>query len=254
VALARYNASGLRPAFPLLALALYAPAAFGQDARVAYLSKQLKSGTDVRLKAQSAVLLGNTGSPQAVEPLCSALRDADSLVRNAAANALGELGQQGGVACLKAALSDADASVKAAVKRSIDRLSVPPVPTGSLYFSIDVVKSDVGDDAKKLAEQLFRQKLTDIGGVIAPEGETKAAATALVKAKKLRGYLLRPALTPEGSKGLKLEVLVMTYPDLALRGSFNVKAKGGAKEKLLKLMVPRVIDDAADELQWKEPQ
>ncbi len=189
-----------------------------------------------------------------MEPLCGALKDADSVVRGAAASALGELGQPGGVACLKAALSDADASVKAAAQKSLDRLSAPAVTPGALYFSLDVVKSEVSEDVTKLAEQLLRQKLTGIGGVMAPAGESKAAAMALVKAKKLRGYLLRPALTPEGSNGLKLEILVMTYPDQALRGSFNVKAKGGAKEKLLKLMVPRVIDDAADELQWKEPQ
>jgi HEAT repeat protein len=240
----------LRPAFSLLALTLYAPAAFGQDARVTFLAKQLKSSTDPRVRVQTAVILGGTGKAEAVDPLCEAMKDPEAVVRNAAAAALGDLGQPSATGCLKAALSDADGNVKAAVAKAIEKLASSVSP-GSLYFSVDEVKSDVGDDASKLAAQLLRQKLTGMGGVIAPAGESKSVAAALVKNKKLRAFLLRPAVMPDGG-GLKFEILVMTYPDQALQGSFNVRGKGGKPDKLLKAMVPRVVDDAADELKWKE--
>lgn len=240
----------MRPAFPLLALVITAPAAFGQDAKVAYFAKQLKSATDPRVRVQTALLLGSTGKAEAVDPLCEALKDGEAVVRSAAANALGELGL-GGQQCLKSASSDSDSSVASAARKALEKLASAVAP-GSLYFSVDDVKSDVGDDASKLAAQLLRQKLTTMGGTIAPQGESKAAATALVKSKKLRAFLLQPKVNADGS-GLKFEILVMTYPDQALQGSFNVKGKGGKPEKLLKAMVPRVIDDAADELRWKEP-
>jgi hypothetical protein len=248
---ARYNASELRPAFPLLALVLYAPASLGQDARIALFAKQLKTASDPRVRVQTALLLGSTGKAEAVDPLCGAMKDSEAIVRSAAANALGDLGLGGATACLKAALSDSDSTVVSAVKKAIEKLSSAVAP-GSLYFSVDEVKSDVGDDASKLAAQLLRQKLTTMGGAIAPAGETKAQASSLVKSKKLRAFLLQPKVNSDGP-GLKFEILVMTYPDQALQGSFNVKAKGGKPDKLLKLMVPRVIDDAADELKLKEP-
>ena len=76
----------------------------------------------------------------------------------------------------------------------------------------------------------------------------------MIKAKKLRGYLLRVNLLPNASNGLKLEILVMTYPEQSLQGTWNVKASGAKYESLLKVMVPRVIDDASLDLEWKEQQ
>jgi hypothetical protein len=55
------------------------------------------------------------------------------------------------------------------------------------------------------------------------------------------------------NKGLKLELLVMTYPEQAIKGAFNVKASGAEHGVLLKLMVPRVITDASEDLDWKTP-
>jgi hypothetical protein len=58
-------------------------------------------------------------------------------------------------------------------------------------------------------------------------------------------------LLPSASNGLKLEILVMTYPEQSLQGSWNVKASGAKYENLLKAMVPRVIEDASEDLEWK---
>ena len=58
-------------------------------------------------------------------------------------------------------------------------------------------------------------------------------------------------LPGSSDKGLKVEMLIMSYPDQALKGSWSVNAAGGKQEKLIKAMVPRVVDDAAKELEWK---
>ena len=217
---------------------------------MSFLAKQLKAAKDPRVKAQTIAILAGTGSPAAVAPLCASLKDDEVIVRSAAANALGELHLPDGISCLKAALSEKDASVKAAIQRAID---FKPVTAGGLYFSLEDINDKVGVPAEvaKLANDLLKQKLTSIGATFAPQGESKPQAATLIKAKKLRGYLLRVNLLPNASNGLKLEILVMTYPEQSLQGSWNVKASGAKYESLLKVMVPRVIDDASQDLEWK---
>ncbi len=219
---------------------------------MAFLAKQLKAAKDPRVRAQTVVILAGTGSPAAVAPLCEALRDEEVVVRAAVANALGELHLPEGLVCLKAALGERDASVHAAIQRAID---FKPVVAGGLYFSIDPINDKVGvtPDVAQLANDLLKQKLTSIGASFAPAGESKPQAQAAIKAKKLRGYLLRVNLLPNATNGLKLEILVMTYPEQSLQGSWNVKASGAKYESLLKAMVPRVIDDASEDLEWKAP-
>jgi hypothetical protein len=202
------------------------------------------------LRAQTAMVLAGTGSPQAAVPLCKLFKDADALVRTAAANALGDLKVAEGQGCLKDAQNDKDAGVKAAVVRALAAGVVKP---GSLYVNIEQIADKVGGlppDVMKLADSLLREKLKGIGAGISPPGEEKKTAASLVKSRQLKGYQLRVQLLPNGA-GLKLEMLVLTYPDQTLQGTFNVKASGGAQDKLLKAMVPRVVDDAAAELQWK---
>jgi hypothetical protein len=242
----------LRPAplVILLLLALVPLAAQAQDARVTLLSKQLDSAKDPRLRAQTAVVLGGTGSPQAAVPLCKLFKDPETIVRTAAANALGELKAKEAQDCLNAAQNDKDAGVKAAVLRALAAGVVVP---GSLYVSIEQIADKVGGlppDVIQLTDKLLRQELKGMGAGFAPAGEEKKAATLLVKNRQLKGYQLRLQLLPNGS-GLKIEMLVMTYPDQNLLGTFNVKAAGAGHDKLLKAMVPRVVSDAAKELQWK---
>ncbi len=51
------------------------------DPRIAYLSRQLATATDPRVRAQAALTLGTTEAPGALEPLCGALQDPVPLVR-----------------------------------------------------------------------------------------------------------------------------------------------------------------------------
>lgn len=230
---------------------LVGQAALAQDARITFLAKQLSTAKDPRIRAQTAVILGGTNNPAAVAPLCQSLKDTEPVVRAAAAGALGELRLPEALACLKGALGEADATVRAALAKA---LTGGP-KTGGLYINVEPITDKVGNlnpEVLKLTDELIRAKLTDLGAAFAPPGEAKPAAQALVKSKQLKSYQVRTNLLPHGSNGLKIEMLIMTYPDQALQGSWNVKASGAKFESLLKVMVPRVIDDAANELEWKQ--
>jgi HEAT repeats len=245
-------AHGLRPAFLVLLLltALAPRGAAAQDARVTLLAKQLDGAKDPRLRVQTVVVLGGTGSPFAAVPLCKVLKDPEVIVRTAAANALGELKAKEAQDCLKAAAGDSDSGVKAAVARALAAGVVVP---GSLYVSLEPIVDKVGGlppDIIQLTDKLMREKLKTLGAGFSPQGEDKKSAMSLVKNRQLKGYALRLQMLPHGA-GLKIEMLVMTYPDNNLTGTFNVKAAGAKHETLLKVMVPRIVDDAAAELQWK---
>ncbi|MBL8920958.1 MAG: HEAT repeat domain-containing protein [Myxococcaceae bacterium] len=229
---------------------LCASAALAADARVALLTKQLAGAKDPRVRAQTVLLLGQTGSEDAVAPLCAQLKDPESVVRAAAANALGELRLATATECLKSALGEQDASVRAAMQKA---LTMPAIQKGGLYLNVEPT-AGLDSALVTLADTILKTKLSDLGAVFAPAGEEKKAAQAFIKARELRGYQVRMQLGPGATeKQLKVEMLIMTYPDQALQGSWNVKASGGKPEALIKAMVPKVVEDAAGDLNWKSP-
>lgn len=223
-----------------------------EDPRVTLLSRQLAGAKDPRNRVQIVVLLGQTGHESAVPYLCSALKDPEPLVRTAAASSLGEVQNASSLDCLKKALSETDPTVRAAMERA---LALGSGARGGLYVSIEPVQDKVGDlpaGLLQLAEQKMREKLASMGATFAPPAEDRRQAAALVRARQLKAYQLRLQVLPgESAKGLKVEMLIMTYPDQALKGSYNVKASGAKPETLIKAMVPRVVDDAAVDLEWK---
>jgi hypothetical protein len=223
-----------------------------EDARVTFLKKQLSGAKDARVRAQTVLLLGQTGSEAAVPLVCGALKDGEPVVRSAAASALGELRSEAAMTCLKAGLGESDPGVRAAMEKSIAQGAVT---AGALYLQVEPVQDKVGDlpgNVVELAERLLREKLDGFGANIAPPNEDKKSAASLIRAKKLKGFQLRMQLLPGSTeKGLKVEMLIMSYPEQALKGTWNVKAAGGKPESLIKAMVPRVLDDAAADLEWK---
>lgn len=230
--------------------------AWAEDARVSFLIKQLRSSQDARVKTQTVLLLGQTSSPDAVTPLCQSLKDPEVVVRTAAANALATLAHPSAMTCVKEALAETNTSVRAALEKAIQALSGGGplvIKPGSLYLQVEPVVDKVGlESAVALAGTLLHERLTEMGASFAPEGEDRKSAQALIKSKRLKGYQLRLQLLPGATeKGLKVEMLIMTYPEQALQGSWNVKASGGKPEALIKAMVPRVIEDAAGDLNWK---
>lgn len=231
---------------------LLAAPALSQDARTAYLAKQLATSKDPRLRAQTAVILGASGSPAAVKPLCAAAKDPETVVRVAVMNALAELATDDAKACAALAANDSDDGVRLAAKKAMEAVLLKP---GGLYVALETnLGQGLSTDLGKVADDLLRKKLQQMGAAFAPPGEQKATAQALVKQRKLKSYLLRVNVSPNATNGLRIEMLVMTYPDQALRGAFNVKASGAKPESLLKAMVPRVVDDAAEDLNWASPE
>ena len=213
----------------LLLVCLSSAAAFAEeDARVTYLIKQLAGAKDPRVRAQTVLLLGQTGADSAVPPVCGVLKDSESIVRSAAAAALGEIRSEAAIACLQAAMGEADPGVRAAMAKA---LAAGALASGALYLQVEPVQDKIGDlpsNILALADQLMREKLSSMGANIAPQNEDKKSATNLIRARKLKGFLLRMQLLPGSSdKGLKVEMLIMSYPEQALKGSWNVKAAGG---------------------------
>jgi hypothetical protein len=225
------------------------------DARVTLLTRQLANTKDPRVRAQTVLLLAQTQSAEAVAPLCASLKDPESIVRGAAAAALGDLHTDPALQCLQSALGEKDSGVRAAIEKAL-----APAPaesaSGGLYLNLEpVADNGVGVDSNllTLAHTVLRTQLTELGATFAPPGEEKKAAQAVIKSKALRGYQVKMQLSPGATeKQLKVEMLILSYPERALQGSWNVKASGGKPESLIKVMVPKVVQDAAGDLNWKQ--
>lgn len=242
----------MRSCFALWVCLISSAALAEEDVRVTFLVKQLAGAKDARVRAQTVLLLGQTGSDAAVPPVCGVLKDSEPVVRSAAASALGEIRSEAAIKCIQAAMGETDPGVRAAMAKAV---ALGALASGGLYVQVEPIQDKVGDlpsNILALADQLMREKLSSLGANIAPQNEDKKSATNLIRARKLKGFQLRMQLLPGASeKGLKVEMLIMSYPDQALKGTWNVKGAGGKQESLIKAMVPRVVDDAAKDLEWK---
>ena len=127
---------------------------------------------------------------------------------------------------------------------------------GGLYLNIESTVDPTMELSPAAAEQIdivLHTKLTALGARLAPPHEDKPAALALIRANNLQGYELRLQVLPGAAqKSLKVQLLVMSYPEHASRGNWSVTASGAKPEALIKAMVPRVLEDAAGDLGWKE--
>lgn len=223
-----------------------------EDERVVYLVKQLAGAKDPRVRAQTVLLLGQTVSESAAGPLCAVLKDPEPIVRSAAATALGELRSEVAMGCLRDAKNESDTGVRASIEKALAQGVVTP---GGLYLQVEPIQDRVGNlpgELMRLAEQLVREKLAAFRVSFAPPNEDKKSAAILIRARGLKGFQLRLQLLPGSTdKGLKVEMLILSYPEQALKGTWNVKAAGAKPETLLRAMVARVVDDAARDLDWK---
>ena len=127
---------------------------------------------------------------------------------------------------------------------------------GALYVATEPVVDPGGTLPPTVcpnADAALHAHLEALGAHFAPAGEDKKAAVALLRQHNLKGYQLKLQVLPGSTeKSLQVEMLVMTYPERSLKGSWRVKAAGAKPEALLKVMVPRVVDDAAGDLGWKD--
>lgn len=239
--------------FGLLAAVVAGPAHAQLDGRLSFFARQLQKAKDPRVRAQNALALGISHESAAAVPLCMALNDTSDLVRSSVAKAIGQLGEASGIDCLKAHQDDAAGNVRSEIERALAALQAVASRHPELYIAMSGVTdktSHMPPEVLQLTEEKIRARITSLGGVFAPDGETKAAARTVIKKQRLKGFMLRVELDSTPSGGLNMNVVCFSYPERNLIGEVNVKASGGKVTDMIRAMAPKVIDEAADTCNW----
>jgi hypothetical protein len=234
---------------------LAAHSAWAADARIEFFAKQLSSASDPRARAQAALALGASNDRDAITPLCKGLDDSTEIVRLSVAKALGQLANLASLDCLKRHASDSSTDVRDAVQRALAALDSQQTRsgTGALYVALAPVldKQDRPNSAwVKLAEERLHAALGAMGVTLAPPGESKAAATSVVRGRHMKGFALNPELHTYPPSGLRMSILVLTYPDHSILGEVSVKASGAGPPDLIRALAPKVIQEAAETFDW----
>lgn len=209
------------------------------DPRTTVLAGQLKSD-DYRVRTQAALALGASGDEAAIKPLCDALTDENASVKTAAAAALGKLTKPASLKCLEAAITkESTPAVKSTMQKSIDGLKAsstttaappPPGKDAKFYVALEITNktSRPTTEVEAIVRAAMQARLLSKSGyAVAPKGETVAQGGAVVKAKKLKGFILMATVESPvyagGSLSVKLNVAMATYPDKSIQASFSPK-------------------------------
>lgn len=224
--------------------------------------ENLRSGADFRVRTQAALALGATRSERATVPLCSALADANTTVRAAAAAALGKL-QLGGADCLQARLArEPSDTVKAAIRRAIEQVRGGPEPVfgpdTKFYVSIGKTTDKsgrAGDVMERMVRTAMLAAAGPLGIAIAPTNETPDIAKKRLAARKgLRAFYLSPRLGPIEYTGenlkVRLEIAIFSYPEKAMLANYAVPLTqqgmtgpdAAAEDDLVKMAAERAME------------
>jgi hypothetical protein len=241
---------------------LQSGAAQAGEASYSELSRKLAESPDFRVRTQAALALGATGNRQAVEPLCSALKDANTTVRAASGAALGRLAL-GGKQCLEERLrAELTEEVRTVLKRALARLADPPAvigPDAKFYVAIGDATNDTKRPNAEIAQlvraHLVKELAKTSGLVVAPAGEKPEQATlVLAKHPKVSGMYVWPKVSATYARGslvLNMELAVFSYPGKAFRGTISKKLTMpdvpsvdiSAENDLLEMAAQRLIPD-----------
>lgn len=246
----------MRCPFSLLVVSLLASPglALAQvDVQTLSWSQKLGQADTPQKRSQAALSLGASDDPEALKPLCGGLQDASEQVRAAAAQALGKLREVAALECLKARKTEPDAAARAAIQASMKTLQSLKDQSPKLYVSLGEVKDKTGrlkPEVTRSAEARMRRKLAQMGALLAPARESKAAAQGLLRKLGIHGYQLQAEIHETESGGLRVTMVCIGYPDQALLGDVELQASGAKPEELLKALAPRIIQEAADTFDW----
>jgi hypothetical protein len=236
-----------------VALLLLAMPALGQgDARVAFLTRQLEKGKDPRARSQAALVLGATEEPDAVRPLCTGLEDVSELVRASSAKGLATLRESSGLDCLKKH-QELDAATLVAMREAIHALEEFKARPPRLYVDFEGLTDKTGTlppELVKSTEERLKRRLLQTGALLAPPKESKKAAEGVLKKRGISGYRIGAEIQPVEGGGLRIVVVCLSYPGLALLGHVDVHAAGAAPADLLKALVPKAIQEVAQTFEW----
>ncbi|HEX8699476.1 MAG TPA: HEAT repeat domain-containing protein [Myxococcaceae bacterium] len=236
----------------VLLLCVSLPAVAQGDPRVAFLTKQLEKGKDPRARSNAALVLGATEEPEAVTPLCTALADTSEVVRAAAAKGLAKLMELPGLECLKKH-KETDATTQKAITEAIQELEAFKSRAPRIYVAFLGLKDKTGSvpaELVKATEERLKRRLLHAGALLAPQKEAKKAAEGVLKKHRISGYRLSAEIHSTEGGGLRIAVVCLSYPGLALLGQAEVQASGAEPAVLLKALAPKVIEEVAATLEW----
>ncbi len=158
----------LGPLAPLL-LILAAFSAVGSDRAI----EALRKDSSLKVRTQAALVLGQRGTPDAVEALCAALAEDDAAaVRIAAAAALGKIGDPATHDALETARrADPDRNVRDAAARALEELSSRG---GSRVVWIEEAQGKGGESARAALRASLAKHLARRGFSVVRQGDRAA--------------------------------------------------------------------------------
>jgi hypothetical protein len=238
-----------RAALAACGLLAWGPARAEGDPRLAFLERQLGSASDPRVRAQAALTLGTTEAPGARGLLCTALGDPAPLVRVAAARSLPELHELEALDCLLAHPTDPDPLADAEVRRAMARLREVKTRVPTVAVWVEGVR-DPSDPP--LGPELCAETQTRLVTRLAWGGARTGVARAAVPAapsRALPAFLLKPTLL-RVERGVELAAVCLTWPGKHILGEVRVRGSGGTPLDLVRVLVPRLLDDASRTFEW----
>jgi len=208
----------MRRAFAAVLVLLVAAAVRG-DAHLDAAISALRGDRSAKVRAQAAIVLGQSGDDAAIPALAEALAEDDEpAVRLAAVGALSKLGGANArVALAAAGKGDLDPRVRDSALRGFKALSPPP---GVIAFSIEATGGKAGFDSTRAA---FRESIV-----------RHLRARGFEVVERGEGYRLKPSLLRvDVEEGAGTTVIAVKASLVAVDGSGRMAAmlEGGARLK-----------------------
>ena len=221
-----------------------------EDPRIAFLTRQLSSAADPRVRAQAALTLGTTEAAGALGPLCAALADPVPLVRAAVARSLPELHDLAALDCLAAHAADPAPDAQGEIHRSLALLRKVKERAPTVDVWVDPVRDP---STPPLGAVLCGEARTRLVKRLVWSGARSDAVESAPRGKR-RGtpaFLLQPTLQRADGGALVMAAVCLTWPSKQILGEVRVKGTGGTPGDLIRALVPRLIQDAASTFEWE---
>ncbi len=213
--------------------------------RVDDLSRQLTDDPDYKVRLSAALNLGRLGDRRAIDPLTTALGDADKTVRGVAAATLGRLVDASVAETTRARIAgalevlsrvDPDGFVRSQAEKSaaaIRAIRTPPPPTTKgVYVEIGPM-ADASKRGDKTLMQAMRKKVVDSFGERAPAFATIKPSDA--ELGRMAAFYVDGTVTaltvqkgPPTSVVCKVSMILATYPQKSMFGFLNGSAEASA--------------------------
>jgi len=212
--------------------------------RVDDLTRQLTDDPDYKVRLSAALNLGRLGDRRAIDPLTTALGDADKTVRGVAAATLGRLVDAQVPEATRArvagaletlARGDADGFVRSQAEKSSAAIrairTAPPAQKG-VYVEVGPM-ADASKRADKTLMEVMRKKVVDSFGARAPSFATTKPSDA--ELGRMAAFYVDGTVTaltvqkgPPASVVCKVSMILATYPQKSMFGFLNGSAEASA--------------------------